>query len=100
MATFNLSVVTPDGIAFDDNAESLVAPGMNGYFGILANHAPMIAAVVPGEFKITTDHDQYFAVGSGVLEVNANTVCFLSDHVDKADSCEQAKKIAAEYPRA
>ena len=99
MATFHLSIVTPDGVVFEDDAEALAAPGACGSFGVLANHAPMVAAVEPGDFKITAGKDLHFAVGFGILEVDANSVTFLSDHATKAESHEDAIKIASTFPR-
>jgi F-type H+-transporting ATPase subunit epsilon len=41
--TFSLSVVTPEGSAFDGEAERLVVPGAAGEIGVLARHAPLVA---------------------------------------------------------
>ena len=53
MATFKLSIVSPQGRAFEGDCESLYAPGHDGDFGVLAGHAPMIAMMRRGISKVT-----------------------------------------------
>ena len=43
MATFDLSLVTPDGPVFEGEVEMLIVPGADGEIGVLARHAPLIA---------------------------------------------------------
>jgi F0F1-type ATP synthase epsilon subunit len=38
--TFSLSLTTPDGAVFDDEAEMVIVPGAAGEIGVLARHAP------------------------------------------------------------
>ena len=92
MSTYNLSILTPNGIVYENDIQSLVAPGANGSFGILANHAPMIAATLPGTFKVKEDSEIFFAVGDGMLEVSAGNVNFLADFAERADNAEDAKR--------
>lgn len=52
---FHLSVVAPDKSVVEEVVRSLVAPGAEGYFGIMAGHIPMVAALRPGLLEYT-DH--------------------------------------------
>ncbi|RYG26180.1 F0F1 ATP synthase subunit epsilon, partial [bacterium] len=45
---FTLSVVGPDAEIVRESVVSLVAPGLDGYFGVLGGHIPLVAALRPG----------------------------------------------------
>jgi len=47
-STIHLRVLTDAGLAFEDEAASIRAPGALGSFGMLRNHAPLISTLVPG----------------------------------------------------
>ena len=97
MATFKLTLVSPRGKALEQDVESVVAPGAEGEFGVLADHAPMIAALQSGVVKVSSsDGTQFFGVGDGVAEVFKNEMSILVDVAEKAASHDEAKKIAAD----
>ena len=50
--TFDLSVVTPEGAAFEGEANMIVVPGAAGEIGVLARHAPLVAMLKSGETRI------------------------------------------------
>ena len=79
--TFKLEVVTPDKIVYSDNAVvSVVIPGSEGYFGVLAGHAPMMAEMSIGELNLKHEDgitDDMFICG-GFVEVFENTVTVLA----------------------
>ena len=78
---FHLRVLTPRRPLFEVEAVSVIAPGSDGYLGILANHAPLITALVPGKLTIRNAEglQTVFAVSSGFLEVSNNNVTMLVD---------------------
>jgi F-type H+-transporting ATPase subunit epsilon len=96
--TFNLTILTPQGSEFEQgNTEAVIIPGMDGYFGILARHAPLIAAVSEGVITVTeAGKDRFLAVTGGIVEVSDNSVFILADIVEEVDSAEAAKEKAAE----
>ena len=97
MAQFKLIIVSPRDKVFDQNADSFVAPGEEGEFGVLAHHAPMIALVKRGVAHVTVDgQTQYFVTGEGFVEVTHNEVSMLVDFAAKAESHDQAKAALAE----
>ena len=71
MATYKLSIITPNGKVFDDQVESLSVPGAEGSFGVLAHHAPIVALVKNGAVSINQNNTQLgYEIGPGILEVN------------------------------
>jgi F-type H+-transporting ATPase subunit epsilon len=91
-----LNVVTPEKVIFEDEVISIVAPGSEGYLGLLTDHAPLITALVPGKLTVK-DRDgkeRFFCVSGGFLEVSNNVATLL------ADAAEAAKEIDIERARA
>ena len=87
MAAFRTRIVTPESCAFDAEVESLVVPGVDGFYGVLSHHAPMIAAVGAGILKVSTGGtDVFFSVGKGVLEVGEKNVLILTDRAVSGSS--------------
>lgn len=86
MVNYKLSIITPDGQAFQGQVQSLQAPGQAGWLGILAQHAPMVVALNPGRLKIQQDvQEKSFEIKSGILEVDAShNVVILVDQADPA----------------
>jgi len=76
-----LRVLTEGGIALEDDAVSIVAPGELGYLGILANHAPLITTLAPGKltWRSSEGRIRTARLGTGLLEVLRNTVTILTD---------------------
>jgi F-type H+-transporting ATPase subunit epsilon len=95
---FDLMMVAPDREIYHGRAQGLVAPGVEGYFGVLAHHAPMIAALGTGEFKLVDDHARthYFAVTGGFLEVSWEGVTVMADAAEAAEEIDVARARAAE----
>ncbi len=93
MNTYHLSVVTPTGKIFEGEAQSLVAPGVEGSFGILAGHAPMIVGLKKGPLTLKTkDQIRYYTISPGILEISGqNKVLLLSNEIVEKESTEEAK---------
>ena len=72
MPSYRLMILTPEGAAYEGNVESLIAPGLEGFFGVLANHAPMIASVRLGVLTITAGgQDSHFVLPLSIdLDLN------------------------------
>jgi F-type H+-transporting ATPase subunit epsilon len=87
MATFRLQVVTPERVVLDDDAASLVAPGIEGYLGVLPNHAPMVTELGVGELRYTTPRGAEFrlAVGGGFMQVTGDRTTVLADSAERAE---------------
>ena len=91
-ATYKLSIVGPNGRAFEGQCESLSAPGAEGEFGVLAGHAPMIALLRRGITRVAHDgQTSYVVTGEGVCEVAWDHVNMLADAAIKCASLDAAK---------
>ena len=95
---YQLTILAPDHTVFEGRVASLVAPGSEGYFGVLARHAPMVAGLGPGEFAVVDDGGQrrFFAVSGGYLEVDWEGVTALVDAAESADEIDVVRARAAE----
>jgi len=88
--TFQLQVITPEGIVFDARALALQATAVDGMLGVLAHHAPLVTPLVPGLLSITTQggDGQLMAAGGGFLEVLDNQVRVLVDSAERPDEID------------
>ena len=85
---FQLTIVTPQGPAYEGPVESVVLPGTEGDFGVLPSHERLLAPLRIGEVEIHTADDLVYAsIGEGFAEVNGEQVVVL------ADSCEYAHDV-------
>jgi F-type H+-transporting ATPase subunit epsilon len=76
-----LEIITPDKRIFEDEINSVVLPGIDGFFGILKDHAPMISALKKGVVKITDKNSalHVFEIEGGVVEVLKNRIIVLAE---------------------
>lgn len=83
---FTLSVVAPDRSVVEERASSVVAPGLEGYFGVMGGHEPLISAIKAGvlEYADPAGNKHYVAVGGGFAEVTPDRVTILADTAEKA----------------
>jgi len=71
---------------YTGNVISVIAPGVDGYFGVLAHHAPLIAALKTGRLSLRDERnvESTYAVTGGFLEVSENAVVVLADAIEPA----------------
>jgi F-type H+-transporting ATPase subunit epsilon len=95
---YELTVLAPDRQVFHGRVQSLVAPGVEGHFGVLASHAPMVAELTVGELKVADEHGgtQHFAVTGGFLEVTWEAVTVMADAAEAAADIDVARAHSAE----
>jgi F-type H+-transporting ATPase subunit epsilon len=92
--SFQLEVVTPDRLVVSDEVTELVAPGSEGYFGVLPGHTPFITTLAIGELTYWRGRDErHLAVTWGYVEVLGDKVIVL------AETAEYAEEIDAERAR-
>jgi F-type H+-transporting ATPase subunit epsilon len=106
---FALSLVTPDGAAFEGEVEMLIVPGDAGEIGVLARHAPLVAMLKAGSTRIYRDRAGgdvlEFATGSGFFKVEQDRALALVDdavearEIDEARAREQLEQARAELER-
>lgn len=77
---FHIDILTQNEKLYSGPASSLLVSCALGYLGILANHAPLIANVVPGKITLRKDTGEPLTLtssGEGFLEVFQNNVTLL-----------------------
>jgi F-type H+-transporting ATPase subunit epsilon len=94
--SFSVSLVTPDGAAFEGEAVMLIVPGADGEIGVLARHAPLIATLKAGSTRVhVTDGDvREFATGPGFFKVELDRAIALVDDAVNAREIDDARARA------
>jgi F-type H+-transporting ATPase subunit epsilon len=90
---FSVSVVTPDGPAYEGDAEMVIVPGAAGEIGVLARHAPLIATLKAGSTRVHVSSSEVleFATGPGFFQVlNDRAIALVDDAVD-AEKVDDAR---------
>jgi F-type H+-transporting ATPase subunit epsilon len=92
---FDVSLVTPDGPAFEGEAEMLIVPGAAGEIGILARHAPLIATLKAGSTRVYLNVDsedvREYATGPGFFKVELDRAIALVDDAVLANEIDDAR---------
>ena len=80
MATFHFDLVSPEKLAFSGEVDQVDVPGLEGDFGVLAGHAPIVAAVRPGILTIVTagKREKVIVLG-GLAEMSEKGLTVLAD---------------------
>lgn len=93
MASFHLSIVTPEETVFDETVTSIVVPGAKGYLGVMAHHAPLISPLVPGKLSVTLQNgtEVVMAISGGFIEVAGNKATILADATEMADEIDKKR---------
>ena len=105
--TFSVSLVTPEGPAFEGDAVMLIVPGAAGEIGVLARHAPLVAMLKAGSTRVhVRDGDvREFATGPGFFRVEQDRALALVDdavdakEIDDARARQQLEAAKAELER-
>jgi F-type H+-transporting ATPase subunit epsilon len=91
---FDVSLVTPEGPAFEGEAEMLVVPGAAGDIGVLARHAPLIATLKAGSTRVYIEREgevREFATGPGFFQVQLDRAIALVDDAVLASEIDDAR---------
>lgn len=94
---FRLTVLTQEKTAVDKTVLSVIAPGTEGYLGVLRDHAPLVTRLQPGKLTVKdeTGNEEIYAISGGFLEVSRNTVTVLADAIERTDEIDVARAEAA-----
>lgn len=90
--SFKLEIVTPMRLAYEGEVSAIQAPGLDGYFGVLHNRAPLIAALGPGEvtFQEVNGPTRHLAIAGGFFQVARNRAVLLADEAVFAADIDRA----------
>jgi F-type H+-transporting ATPase subunit epsilon len=107
--TFSVSLVTPEGAAFEGEIEMLIVPGADGEIGVLARHAPLVALLRAGSTRVYKDRASEdvleFATGPGFFKVEQDRALALVDdavdarHIDDERARKQLEEAQAELEK-
>jgi len=87
--TFQLDIVTPEGLVFSEAIEHLRAPGSEGSFGVLVGHTPFMTSLNVGEVVVTQNgNERYLATSGGYVEVNPNQTVILAQTAEFAENID------------
>jgi F-type H+-transporting ATPase subunit epsilon len=92
MATFHFDLVSPEKLAFAGDVDQVDVPGVEGDFGVLAGHAPVVAAIRPGILTVTSGatHQKIIVLG-GLAEVSDKGLTVLADVATSIEELDRAK---------
>jgi F-type H+-transporting ATPase subunit epsilon len=76
-----LEIITPEKKVYSGDVEAVKLPGADGSFGVLNNHAPIIASLKKGIVKVTDTSKKVenFEINGGVVEVLNNKITVLAE---------------------
>jgi F-type H+-transporting ATPase subunit epsilon len=98
MATFHFDLVSPEKLAFSGDVDQVDVPGLEGDFGVLAGHAPVVAAIRPGILTIISGGTKKkIIVLGGLAEMSDKGLTVLADvatSLEELDRAEFADTIA------
>jgi len=92
--TFSVSIVTPDGPAFEGDAEMVIVPGAAGEIGVLARHAPLIATLKAGSTRVHVPgagEVLELATGPGFFQVLRDRAIALVDDAVEASKIDDVR---------
>ncbi len=100
---YPVELITPEGSAFSDDAQQVIAPGSAGKLGILANHAPLVSLLDAGVLQIIDAGGKTlrFATSAGFLQVRENRALVLvgeavaSDQIDAGEARTRLEEAQA-----
>ena len=95
---FTLQVATPERVVIEEEITSLVAPAYDGYLGLMARHAPLVAELKTGALTVThpSGRKDHLAVSGGILSIADNVATVLADSAELAAEIDVDRARAAE----
>ena len=95
--TLQLEIVTPEGTVYAEAVEMVTLPGVEGQMGVLPQHVRLMTQMVPGELIVRKNgHEDYLAVGEGLVEITNDHVSIVTNMAIALESIDEA---AAEEAR-
>jgi len=92
MGIFQLEIVTPIKIFDEGQVEYVRCPGLDGSFGVLANHREAIIALGVGEIKVTKNgKDHFLATSGGFAEITKEKVELLLESYEQAEEIDTSR---------
>ncbi len=94
----HLEIVTPERLAYSDDVDMVLVPGVDGELGILPHHTPLVSLLGVGELRIRKDGDEEsFAIVGGFLQVRPDKVVVMAETASLASEIDLEKAQAARH---
>ncbi len=91
-----LEIATPMRLAVAETVDEVVAPGVQGYFGVLPGHAPFLTTLGTGEIMYRVGRDErHLAVAGGFAEVRNDKVIVLADTAERPEEIDRDRAARA-----
>jgi F-type H+-transporting ATPase subunit epsilon len=85
-------LATPARMLVSVEADEVVAPGVEGYFGVLPGHAAMLTTLKPGEVTYRSGQtEHHLAVLGGFAEVRAERVIILAENAERPEGIDRER---------
>jgi F-type H+-transporting ATPase subunit epsilon len=92
-----VEIVTQEGLLLREEVDELVAPGVQGYFGVRPGHTPFLAALGAGSIWIRSkERERYLTCFGGFCEVLPDRVNVLAEIGEAAEQIDLERAEAAE----
>src|SRR6476659_7847902 len=101
--TIRLEIVTPERLAYEDDVDMVLVPGIDGELGVLPHHTPLVSLLGVGELEIRKGgSSESFAIVGGFLQVRPDKVVVMAETADLASDIdlEKAQEARREAERA
>lgn len=91
--TLQLDIISPEKVVYSGAVTSFTAPGEEGFFQVLFNHAPFLSALTIGSIKIRTEDNPEikFAASGGFAHILQNKITVLVETAERADTIDIAR---------
>ena len=94
--SIDLQIVTPDRMLVQEQVDEVEIPGVDGYFGVLPGHTPLLAALSVGELWYRKGQDRtYLAIAYGFAEVLPDRVTILAQLAERAEDIDVGRAESA-----
>ena len=94
--TLELQIVTPERMLVREQVDEVQVPGVDGYFGVLPGHTPLLAALAVGELWYRKGQERtYLSIVQGFAEVLPDRVTILAQLAERADDIDVERAEAA-----
>ena len=96
-STFYLEMVSPQDVFFSGNARQVILPGVDGAYGVLPNHEPMVTAIMAGivRYQDEAGNWQEAVASDGCVEVMPERVIVLAATLERPEDIDRNRALAA-----
>lgn len=89
-------LATPNRLVVSEDVDEVVAPGLQGYFGVLPGHVPFLTSLQSGEVAYRIGRsEQYLAVSGGFAEVQGDRVTILAERAERPEEIDRERALRA-----